>query len=116
MKTEYKCRHGISVYGGFWDRLRLRFDCIFMTDYFYKLGRGSCYVDMHQYIKKVGAKMSEALRSSSSDPIYLNPSFGEVVMGFPEGWTLISKRSALRLLETRSSHKSPSSSQGASKS
>ena len=36
-----------------------------------------------------GAKMSEALRTSESDPIYLNPSFGELVMGFPIGWTVL---------------------------
>ncbi|HEX5704919.1 MAG TPA: hypothetical protein VFX97_17105 [Pyrinomonadaceae bacterium] len=34
-----------------------------------------------------GAKMSEGLRTCEDDPIYLNPSFAEVVMGFPIGWT-----------------------------
>jgi hypothetical protein len=34
-----------------------------------------------------GAKMSEGLRTCETDPIYLNPSFGELVMGFPIGWT-----------------------------
>jgi hypothetical protein len=34
-----------------------------------------------------GAKMSEGLRTTSTDPIYLNPSFAEIVMGFPPGWT-----------------------------
>ena len=34
-----------------------------------------------------GAKMSEGLRISSTDPTYLNPSFAEVVMGYPIGWT-----------------------------
>ena len=34
-----------------------------------------------------GAKMSEGLRTTSTDPIYLNPSFAEVMMGFPRGWT-----------------------------
>ena len=34
-----------------------------------------------------GAKMSEGLRTCEDDPIYLNPSFGELVMGFPIGWT-----------------------------
>lgn len=63
-----------------------------------------------------GSKTSEALRNSSTNPQYLNPSFGEVVMGFPEGWAVISKRSALRLLGTRSSRKSHSSSQEESKS
>ena len=34
-----------------------------------------------------GAKMSEALRTYESDAQYLHPSFAEVVMGFPLGWT-----------------------------
>ena len=34
-----------------------------------------------------GAKMSEGLRNCEEDPIYLNPCFAEVVMGFPIGWT-----------------------------
>jgi hypothetical protein len=34
-----------------------------------------------------GAKTSEALRTCFSDPIYLNPSFAEMMMGFPIGWT-----------------------------
>lgn len=34
-----------------------------------------------------GSKMSEGLRTCEDDPIYLNPCFGDVVMGFPEGWT-----------------------------
>jgi hypothetical protein len=34
-----------------------------------------------------GAKMSEGLRNCESDPQYLHPSFAEVVMGFPIGWT-----------------------------
>lgn len=34
-----------------------------------------------------GAKMSEGLRTCESDPIYLNPSFGELVMMWPLGWT-----------------------------
>ena len=36
-----------------------------------------------------GAKMSEGLRICEADPIYLNPSFAEVVMGFPIGWTVL---------------------------
>lgn len=35
---------------------------------------------------KVG-KMSEALRTCEQDPAYLNPLFGEVVMGLPKGFT-----------------------------
>ena len=27
-------------------------------------------------------------RASESDPVFLNPSFAEIFMGFPEGWTL----------------------------
>lgn len=34
-----------------------------------------------------GAKMSEGLRTCKTDPIYLNPSFGEIAMGFPPMWT-----------------------------
>jgi hypothetical protein len=33
------------------------------------------------------SKMSEGLRTCKEDPIYLNPCFAEVVMGFPAGWT-----------------------------
>lgn len=38
-----------------------------------------------------GAKMSEGLRTSKTDPTYLNPSFGEVAMGYPTGWTVASE-------------------------
>ena len=34
-----------------------------------------------------GAKMCEGLRICETDPAYLNPSFGEIVMGWPLGWT-----------------------------
>ncbi len=34
-----------------------------------------------------GAKMSEALRTCESDPIYLNPQFAELTMMWPSGWT-----------------------------
>lgn len=34
-----------------------------------------------------GAKMSEGLRISLDCPIYLNPSFAEIVMGLPKGYT-----------------------------
>lgn len=34
-----------------------------------------------------GAKMSEGLRTCECDPIYLHPSFAELVMGFPIGWS-----------------------------
>lgn len=46
-----------------------------------------------------GAKMSEGLRICEEDPTYLNPSFAELVMGFPIGWTV------LPLAETLSSPK-----------
>lgn len=34
-----------------------------------------------------GAMMSEGLRTCEQDPIYLSPSFGELVMMWPVGWT-----------------------------
>ena len=34
-----------------------------------------------------GAKTSEGLRTSFNDPIYLNPCFGELMMGYPIEWT-----------------------------
>lgn len=34
-----------------------------------------------------GSRTSSGLRTSEDDPIYLNPSFGEAIMGFPIGWT-----------------------------
>ncbi|MBU0383818.1 hypothetical protein KN515_19725, partial [Acinetobacter baumannii] len=34
-----------------------------------------------------GAKMCEALRICEDDPIYLNPSFAELTMMWPLGWT-----------------------------
>lgn len=49
-----------------------------------------------------GAKISEALRTCYSDPIYPNPLFVEIVMGYPISWT------DLEDLETPSCHKSPS--------
>lgn len=55
-----------------------------------------------------GAKMSEGLRSGLKDPIYLNPYFAEVSMGFPIGWT------ELDALETQYTHKSQKSSAGPS--
>lgn len=47
-----------------------------------------------------GAKMAEGLRFSEHDLTYLNPSFGEMAMGFDLGWT------ALGPSETPSSLKS----------
>mgnify|MGYP007071577764 CR=1 FL=1 len=37
-----------------------------------------------------GSRTAEGLRTSSKDPIYLNPSFAEAIMGFPIGWTELS--------------------------
>ncbi len=34
-----------------------------------------------------GAKMSEGLRTCETDPIYLNPSFAELTMMWPSGWS-----------------------------
>lgn len=36
-----------------------------------------------------GAKMSEGLRTCKEDPIYLHPSFAELAMGYPIGWTVL---------------------------
>lgn len=36
-----------------------------------------------------GLKASEMLRSSEDDPIYLNPSFAELFMGLPTGWSAL---------------------------
>lgn len=46
-----------------------------------------------------GARTSEALRTGSEDWTLLHPSFAEVFMGFPLGWT------DLTLWETQSSQK-----------
>lgn len=42
-----------------------------------------------------GAKMSEGLRICETDSIYLHPSFAEVVMGFPIGWTELEPQETL---------------------
>ena len=34
-----------------------------------------------------GAKTSEGLRTCETDPIYLNPLFAELMMGYPRMWT-----------------------------
>ncbi len=49
-----------------------------------------------------GAKASEALRASESDPIYLNPNFAEVFMGYPQDWTLATEETDCELSETPS--------------
>lgn len=48
-----------------------------------------------------GSKTSEGLRTCADDPIYLNPCFAELMMGFPQNWTNISGKSASKLWETR---------------
>lgn len=44
-----------------------------------------------------GAKMSEGLRTSQSDPTYTHPNFAEAAMGFPKDWTLVETQSSRRL-------------------
>jgi len=51
-----------------------------------------------------GSRMSEGLRTSEKDPIYLHPSFAEAAMGFLIGWT------DLEVSETPLSPKSPNGS------
>lgn len=41
-----------------------------------------------------GAKMSEGLRNSQSDPIYTHPNFAEAAMGYPKDWTLVEIQSS----------------------
>jgi hypothetical protein len=74
--------------------------------------------ETHPTVKmKQDSPNSDALRASaksrnySDAPIYLNPSFAELVMGFPQDWTTISAENALKLLETQSSRKSRKSSE-----
>lgn len=50
----------------------------------YKGSTKDRYRDSDQYR---GSRTSSGLRTSEDDPIYLNPSFGEAIMGFPIGWT-----------------------------
>ena len=50
-------------------------------------GKGSGRKRFKGSIEFRGAKMSEGLRNSESDPIYTHPNFAEVVMGYPLGWT-----------------------------
>ena len=52
------------------------------------------------------SKTSEALRNSSEDPTYLNPSFGEAMMGLPIGWTELKQSETLSFLKSHAkSHK-----------
>ena len=51
-----------------------------------------------------GAKMSEGLRTCKSDPIYLNPSFAELVMMWPVGWTELKPLATDKFREWLNSH------------
>lgn len=57
-----------------------------------------------------GAKTSEKLRSCSTDPIYLNPSFAELMMGFPVGWSELSASETQSFLPSRRSSRNGCSS------
>lgn len=50
-------------------------------------GRGSSQKRYRGSQSFRGAKMSEGLRTCEEDPIYLNPSFGELAMGLDKGYT-----------------------------
>lgn len=51
-----------------------------------------------------GAKMCEALRNCESDPIYLNPSFAELTMMWPLGWTDLQPLGMAKFLEWQQQH------------
>ena len=51
-----------------------------------------------------GAKMCEGLRTCQTDPAYLNPSFGEIVMGWPLGWTELAPLATGRFREWQRLH------------
>ena len=51
-----------------------------------------------------GAKMSEGLRTSEADPIYLAPDFSELVMGWPTGWSALEPLATARFQEWSRSH------------
>lgn len=50
-------------------------------------GKGAARNRFRGSIHYRGSKMAEALRSCYDDPIYLNPSFAELAMMWPQGWT-----------------------------
>lgn len=52
-------------------------------------GRGSSRDRYRDSPNFRGAKMSEKLRTTLACPIYLNPSFGELVMGLPKDYTAL---------------------------
>lgn len=51
-----------------------------------------------------GAKMCEGLRTCESDPIYLNPSFAELTMMWPLGWTDLKPLAMDKFLEWQQQH------------
>lgn len=51
-----------------------------------------------------GAKMCEGLRTCETDPIYLNPSFAELTMMWPLGWTDLKPLAMDRFLEWQQQH------------
>lgn len=51
-----------------------------------------------------GAKMCEGLRICETDPAYLNPSFAEIVMGWPLGWTELAPLETGRFQEWQQQH------------
>jgi hypothetical protein len=53
-----------------------------------------------------GAKMSEGLRTCETDPIYLNPSFAELVMMWPVGWTELKPLAMGKFQEWQQQHSS----------
>lgn len=67
-------------------------------------GKGSArnrYIGSPEYR---GSKMSEGLRTCAEDPIYLNPCFAEIVMGFPEGWTELKPLETLSFQQWQQQH------------
>lgn len=46
------------------------------------------------------SKESASPKNSSDEPIYLNPSFGEAMMGFPIGWTALKESETLLFLKS----------------
>lgn len=51
-----------------------------------------------------GAKTSEGLRTCEEDPTYLNPSFAELIMMFPVGWTAFQPLGIRKFQEWRQQH------------
>jgi hypothetical protein len=51
-----------------------------------------------------GAKMCEGLRTCEADPIYLNPSFAELTMMWPLGWTDLKPLAMDKFLEWQQQH------------